>query len=384
MSQLREKLEIARIALQDAQGVLLNGLDETDTDFEVSECLRDQRRMGCADAIITAALNAISQPMDAVCLCGHSRLHHHGARLGGCLVTRFGNEQATPCPCISFTPASTTDALAAASQIPSPPVATATSQKGCCAFVVVRAVEQLRKFVTLYVPAGFRDKDGVWHDGPHRPRFLASLDVLEARLTELERERSAQEMTLAACARLLGADMPEWAPLPTREIGCEACAAAEAQVERLNRVADEARELFERLDSLTQYRYQRGETRGEVEWAIGATLSVRSALVALDGDATKTPAICPHGRRDSGLCPHCLSARPRTPSMADALSASTIQSALDGDGAKHECQRCGSDTWTTVSYSGCSDCLDGDGNKEQEKSNTGDDGERRRSGGESL
>lgn len=37
-------------------------------------------------------------------------------------------------------------------------------------------------------------------------------------LAELIRERDAQEKTLAACARLLGDSMPEWTPLPVREL----------------------------------------------------------------------------------------------------------------------------------------------------------------------
>ena len=57
-------------------------------------------------------------------------------------------------------------------------------------------LEQLREHVTLYVPAGFQDEDGVWHDGPHRARFLASLDRVAARVASLEEELAESERNL--------------------------------------------------------------------------------------------------------------------------------------------------------------------------------------------
>lgn len=45
----------------------------------------------------------------------------------------------------------------------------------------------LREAIEEFVIDGFRDDDGVWHDGPHRRAALAELDGLEAKLAEAER-----------------------------------------------------------------------------------------------------------------------------------------------------------------------------------------------------
>jgi hypothetical protein len=46
------------------------------------------------------------------------------------------------------------------------------------------AAADLRDSLTRYVPDGFRDEAGVWHDGPHRVAALAALDRLEARAND--------------------------------------------------------------------------------------------------------------------------------------------------------------------------------------------------------
>lgn len=40
--------------------------------------------------------------------------------------------------------------------------------------------EGLRRFIELYVPAGFRDDDGIWHDRPHRTTALAYFNRIVA------------------------------------------------------------------------------------------------------------------------------------------------------------------------------------------------------------
>ena len=44
----------------------------------------------------------------------------------------------------------------------------------------------LREALERYVPTGFRDDDGVWHEGLSRAKARAALDVLAARLEALE------------------------------------------------------------------------------------------------------------------------------------------------------------------------------------------------------
>lgn len=39
--------------------------------------------------------------------------------------------------------------------------------------------EKLRSFAR-FIPDGFRDEDGVWHEGPHRVEFEATLELLES------------------------------------------------------------------------------------------------------------------------------------------------------------------------------------------------------------
>lgn len=41
-------------------------------------------------------------------------------------------------------------------------------------------VATLREKADLFVRPGFRDEDGVWHDGPHRIEFDAALHDLAA------------------------------------------------------------------------------------------------------------------------------------------------------------------------------------------------------------
>lgn len=96
-------------------------------------------------------------------------------------------------------------------------------------------------------PAGTRVDDTLaWYAGQYKAA-AAAVSRLEARVTELTRERDAQEKVLAACARLLGDSMPEWAPLPVREIGCEACAAAEARADAAEGRERELTQALERI-----------------------------------------------------------------------------------------------------------------------------------------
>jgi hypothetical protein len=39
----------------------------------------------------------------------------------------------------------------------------------------------IRAALVRWIPDGFRDDDGVWHDGPHRLAALAALDTLAER-----------------------------------------------------------------------------------------------------------------------------------------------------------------------------------------------------------
>jgi hypothetical protein len=44
----------------------------------------------------------------------------------------------------------------------------------------VTRADDLQAAIEQFVPDGFRDEDGVWHDGPHRTAALAELDDLLA------------------------------------------------------------------------------------------------------------------------------------------------------------------------------------------------------------
>ena len=70
--------------------------------------------------------------------------------------------------------------------------------------------------------------------------LLNERDALLASLAATTAERDAQEKVLSACARLLGDDMPAWAPLPVWEIGCSRCEAAEAALRAATTERDEA------------------------------------------------------------------------------------------------------------------------------------------------
>ena len=65
----------------------------------------------------------------------------------------------------------------------------------------VAELERLREMVMLRVPDGFRDDDGVWHDGPHRITALADLDALAALLAERKRLRAENERLREALRR---------------------------------------------------------------------------------------------------------------------------------------------------------------------------------------
>lgn len=61
----------------------------------------------------------------------------------------------------------------------------------------------LRESIEEHVPDGFRDEDGVWHDGPHQRDALAQLDAIEARIANVENvlARLAEaERVIALCA----------------------------------------------------------------------------------------------------------------------------------------------------------------------------------------
>jgi hypothetical protein len=47
----------------------------------------------------------------------------------------------------------------------------------------------LREMVRMFVPGGFRDEDGVWHDGPNALASNNALDALVARVEAAERDR---------------------------------------------------------------------------------------------------------------------------------------------------------------------------------------------------
>ncbi len=49
--------------------------------------------------------------------------------------------------------------------------------------------DTIRHYLVQYLPDGFRDEDGVWHEGPHRAQSLAALDALLA-----ENQRLSDEM----------------------------------------------------------------------------------------------------------------------------------------------------------------------------------------------
>ncbi len=46
--------------------------------------------------------------------------------------------------------------------------------------------DPIEEALTRWVPDGFRDEDGVWHDGPHRAAALEALAVLRGRLADEE------------------------------------------------------------------------------------------------------------------------------------------------------------------------------------------------------
>ena len=59
------------------------------------------------------------------------------------------------------------------------------------------AATTLRAQIEQFVPDGFRDEDGVWHEGPHRRDAFAAVDELEAEIERL-RERNIRLMELAS------------------------------------------------------------------------------------------------------------------------------------------------------------------------------------------
>lgn len=88
----------------------------------------------------------------------------------------------------------------------------------------VAELERLRELVLLRVPDGFRDDDGVWHDGPHRLAFLADLDAIAALLAERERLRGALDEARVVVAAYYEAHVEDDDPA----CPCEACVRARA------------------------------------------------------------------------------------------------------------------------------------------------------------
>ncbi len=53
--------------------------------------------------------------------------------------------------------------------------------------------DTIRHYLVQYLPDGFRDEAGVWHEGPHRTQSLAALDAL---LAENADAKHGQELAL--------------------------------------------------------------------------------------------------------------------------------------------------------------------------------------------
>jgi hypothetical protein len=49
-----------------------------------------------------------------------------------------------------------------------------------------RPQDTLHRLIDTHVMDGFRDDDGIWHDGPNRRDGFAALDVLRARAVRAE------------------------------------------------------------------------------------------------------------------------------------------------------------------------------------------------------
>lgn len=88
----------------------------------------------------------------------------------------------------------------------------------------------------------------MWPDASYARRAYALLpviaDTVDALVADLDRvtlERDSQDKVLAACARLLGDEMPAWEPLPVRELGCASCAELAAVLEREQQLRDLAK-----------------------------------------------------------------------------------------------------------------------------------------------
>lgn len=72
------------------------------------------------------------------------------------------------------------------------------------------ALTVLRDKMNLFVPSGFRDEDGVWHDGPHQIEFIAALDAVEALVESMREITNTQQATSSGD---VPDDQLEWQPI---------------------------------------------------------------------------------------------------------------------------------------------------------------------------
>jgi hypothetical protein len=98
--------------------------------------------------------------------------------------------------------------------------------------VSAQDTEAIRAALEQWAPDGFRDDDGVWHDGPHRINTLAALGRLVARLEAAQRERDEarkrEQRLEEACDAILldGAPGDPLTPIEVRALARAALAAA--------------------------------------------------------------------------------------------------------------------------------------------------------------
>ena len=81
-----------------------------------------------------------------------------------------------------------------------------------------QAAETLATKIDLFVPEGFRDEDGVWHDGPHKSEATVALAALVERNQRLEAQILSVELRnqelLEINARLAALDAEEHDEIP--------------------------------------------------------------------------------------------------------------------------------------------------------------------------
>lgn len=70
------------------------------------------------------------------------------------------------------------------------------------------SADTIRQALTAYLPDGFRDEDGVWHDGPVRQDALAAVDALLAVGERDKAEASAHTSLRAELAHIFGPVKP--------------------------------------------------------------------------------------------------------------------------------------------------------------------------------